>query len=213
MKTHSRNVVRVVPDAMARERRGRFAWSDGRGVAGRRTDCTASQRLVDQGLADQGLADIGSRPAAPAAQPDREVSKFWSMVFALIEGFALYGAALHPTAAMPVHAILEARRHWQPRPEAGAPVAPVRNSGSDGAESNVVELDRVRPFNVQRERRWRWLRSAGGTLTDLLSHSRREREIDRAVAALAKLDDQTLRDLGIQSRSDIEWTVRYCHDC
>ena len=40
-----------------------------------------------------------------------------------------------------------------------------------------------------------------------------EREIEKAVAALAKLDDRTLRDLGIPHRSYIEQTVRYCHDC
>lgn len=41
----------------------------------------------------------------------------------------------------------------------------------------------------------------------------REQEIAKAVAALAKLDDQTLRGLGIPHRSYIEYTVRYCHDC
>jgi uncharacterized protein YjiS (DUF1127 family) len=40
-----------------------------------------------------------------------------------------------------------------------------------------------------------------------------EREIERAVALLAKLDDRTLRDLGIPNRSYIEYTVRYCRDC
>ena len=41
----------------------------------------------------------------------------------------------------------------------------------------------------------------------------REQEIERAIAALAKLDDRTLLGLGISHRSHIEWTVRYCHDC
>lgn len=41
----------------------------------------------------------------------------------------------------------------------------------------------------------------------------RERSIERAVAALARLDDRTLLALGISHRSHIEWTVRYCHDC
>jgi hypothetical protein len=40
-----------------------------------------------------------------------------------------------------------------------------------------------------------------------------ERKIEKAVAALAKLDDRTLRGLGIPHRSYIERTVRYCHDC
>jgi hypothetical protein len=43
--------------------------------------------------------------------------------------------------------------------------------------------------------------------------SKREREIGKAVAALERLDDQTLHGLGIRHRSHIEQTVRYCHDC
>jgi uncharacterized protein YjiS (DUF1127 family) len=41
----------------------------------------------------------------------------------------------------------------------------------------------------------------------------RAQKIDKAVAALARLDDQTLRDFGIPDRSYIEHAVRYCHDC
>jgi uncharacterized protein YjiS (DUF1127 family) len=41
----------------------------------------------------------------------------------------------------------------------------------------------------------------------------REREIRRAVDALAKLDDRTLRDIGIPDRSQIERVVRFCLDC
>jgi hypothetical protein len=41
----------------------------------------------------------------------------------------------------------------------------------------------------------------------------REQKIERAIAALTKLDDRTLIGLGISHRSHIEWTVRYCHDC
>jgi len=41
----------------------------------------------------------------------------------------------------------------------------------------------------------------------------REQQIERAIAALARLDDRTLLALGISHRSHIEWTVRYCHDC
>jgi hypothetical protein len=42
---------------------------------------------------------------------------------------------------------------------------------------------------------------------------KREQEIRKAVAALERLDDQTLHALGIRHRSHIEQTVRYCHDC
>jgi len=38
-------------------------------------------------------------------------------------------------------------------------------------------------------------------------------EIKRTVAALAELDDRTLRDIGIPHRSQIEQVVRYCRDC
>ena len=55
--------------------------------------------------------------------------------------------------------------------------------------------------------------SAGSLRTMLAERGRREREIKKAVAALAKLDDQTLRDIGIPQRSQIEQVVRYCRDC
>jgi uncharacterized protein YjiS (DUF1127 family) len=40
-----------------------------------------------------------------------------------------------------------------------------------------------------------------------------EREIKKAVTALAEFDDRTLRDMGIPHRSQIEQVVRYCRDC
>jgi uncharacterized protein YjiS (DUF1127 family) len=56
--------------------------------------------------------------------------------------------------------------------------------------------------------------SAWGSLSDAARRAgRREREIKKAVAALAKLDDRTLRDIGIPQRSQIEQVVRYCRDC
>ncbi|MBR1127443.1 DUF1127 domain-containing protein [Bradyrhizobium iriomotense] len=169
-------------------------------------------RLARTARLDQ--AKTGSDSALQAAAPDREVSLIRSVAFAFMEGFALYGAALHPSAAMPVHAILAARRDWEPYPDAGEPAQPVRSADAGGTWSgNVVKFDRVLPLDAQTERRWSWLRSAGETLTVLLSHLRREREIRRAVAALTELDDRTLRDLGIRGRSEIERTVRYCHDC
>ena len=53
----------------------------------------------------------------------------------------------------------------------------------------------------------------GSLRTLLAEHGRREREIKKAVAAFAKLDDRTLRDIGIPQRSQIEQVVRYCRDC
>ena len=55
--------------------------------------------------------------------------------------------------------------------------------------------------------------SAGSLRTLLAERGRREREIKKAVAALAKLDDRTLQDIGIPQRSQIKQVVRYCRDC
>jgi uncharacterized protein YjiS (DUF1127 family) len=58
-----------------------------------------------------------------------------------------------------------------------------------------------------------WLTSSWEVVATLGTHGHREREINKAVAALAKLDDRTLRDIGIPQRSQIEQVVRYCRDC
>jgi uncharacterized protein YjiS (DUF1127 family) len=42
---------------------------------------------------------------------------------------------------------------------------------------------------------------------------RNEREIKRAVRALTEFEDQTLRDMGIRDRSQVEFTVRFCREC
>jgi hypothetical protein len=195
MKTQPQSAARVVRlNATELDGPGWLARSGGRGLV----------RSGPSRGAMQGVADIGPRPAAP----EREVSTFWWLVFAWMEGFALYGAALHPTAAMPVHAILAARRALEPQPE-----EPLRNSASAEGNGNVVKLDRVRPIEAKPERHWKWLRSAREKVAAWPAQLRREREISRAIAALMELDDRTLRDLGIRGRAEIEWTVRYCHDC
>nr|AAM12359.1 unknown [Bradyrhizobium japonicum] len=204
MKTHSHGVIRIVrPDD---------AEPDGQ-VAPMAWDGPVSVLAAPRG---KGLADIGSDSAPPAAHGARSSETLWWAFLPSHEGFALYGPALHPTAAMPVHAILAARRvigSRSPRPASRRNLCRRRGSDGAGSSGNVVELGRSRRFEVQPERRWSPLRSAGETLTVLLSHARREREIRRAVAALKELDDRTLRDLGIHGRSEIEGMVRYCHDC
>jgi uncharacterized protein YjiS (DUF1127 family) len=202
MKAQSRSVARVVRLSIAEpDGPGWLARSDGRGLVHFGFDRTGMQ----------SVADIGSHPVQPEAEPGRGAGSFWwELLFALMEGFALYGAALHPTAAMPVHAILAATRDREPPPDVSEPPEPVQDSAGDG---NVVKLDHVRPLGAQPERHWNWLRAAGETLAAWPAQLRREREIRRAVVALEELDDRTLRDLGICCRSDIERTVRYCRDC
>lgn len=197
MKTHSHGVVRVVrSDVAGPDRPGRVAWSDGRGRV-----------RLDPGLAAR------QAPALPVAEPDRKATAFfWEVFTFFMEGFAIYGAALHPNATMPLHTMLAAERDLQPQPDA---LVPAQNSGRGEAECNgkVVPLDRVRPPGARLERRWNWLRVAAERMSALPTDLRREREIRRAVAALMELDDRTLRDIGILGRADIERMVRYCHDC
>ena len=40
-----------------------------------------------------------------------------------------------------------------------------------------------------------------------------EREVKRVVRALAGFDDETLREMGIRDRSQVEFTVRFCREC
>ncbi|MGY8708662.1 DUF1127 domain-containing protein [Bradyrhizobium sp. 18BD] len=197
MKTQSRSAARVVRlSATELDGPGWLARSDGRG-------------LVRPGSM-RNVADTASRPAPPDAEPAQDAGTFWwALLFSLMEGFALYGAALHPTAVMPVHAILAARKDLELEPDAAEPV----QSSAAVRHGNVVKLDRVGPSGARPERRWHWLRAVGESVAALVVWLRREREIRRAVAALQELDDRTLRDLGIRGRAEIEWTVRYCHDC
>ncbi len=205
MTSHSRSMVRLVhPVDGELDGQDLAAWPDDRGTAGLGAGRSGRQEL----------ADTGSHPAPAEAAPDR-VGMLWSVILSFMEGFVLYGAALHPAAAMPAHAILAARNDWATDRQISEPAEPVRSSGGDGAERNgdAVKCGGVLPRDAQPARRWNWLRSTGGMLTVLLSHLRREREIRRTVAALMELDDRTLRDLGIHGRSEIEWAVRYFHDC
>ncbi|MGO4511932.1 DUF1127 domain-containing protein [Bradyrhizobium sp. 2TAF36] len=211
MEKYSRSVSRVaLPGHMELDRANWVARSDGRGMV--RLGAIAARHRAP---------DIASPPDVPPAGQDQPVTTFWWAVFAsLMEGFALYGAALHPTAAAPVQAMLEATRDCR-SPSAGR--EPAEKRGNDGADNNgndnngnIVRLDRAEPRDARLERSWNRLGSLGatlGTLMDLPAHWRREREIRKAVAALMEFDDRTLRDLGISGRSDIERVVRYCRDC
>jgi uncharacterized protein YjiS (DUF1127 family) len=60
-------------------------------------------------------------------------------------------------------------------------------------------------------------RSFFGTLLSstpsLWTRWRSEREVKRVVRALAEFDDQTLCEMGIRDRSQVEFTVRFCREC
>jgi uncharacterized protein YjiS (DUF1127 family) len=125
---------------------------------------------------------------------------FWSAVVAyLIESFALYAASMHPVALYPAEPRPGERNIQQPRQATWRErrgrlrlVSTTTSAGPEPETSPTPAAENAIGFGGDRER---------------------EREVERAVAALAELDDRTLRELGIPHRSQIEQTVRYCHDC
>ncbi len=50
-------------------------------------------------------------------------------------------------------------------------------------------------------------------ITRLRNDWQNERETRRIVRSLAKFNDQTLREMGIPDRSQIEFAVRFCREC
>jgi hypothetical protein len=58
-----------------------------------------------------------------------------------------------------------------------------------------------------------WLAKPWRAIASRRAHWRRQHEIKKAAAALTKLDDGTLRGIGVLHRSLIEQVVRYCRDC
>ncbi|MET4803109.1 DUF1127 domain-containing protein [Bradyrhizobium sp. LB11.1] len=163
-------------------------------------------------------ADV-SGPVDPSVEADSSTG-WWSAVIRFVmEGFALYGAALHPNAAF----LAETMQ----RGSASPPSCPADGWPHDGTSAQrgfqsptsgsvvapeIAAWTHLRPRSRLR-RRWSWWAALGETVAVLVAHWRQEREINRAVAALSSYDDRTLRDLGIDGRADIERVVRYCRDC
>jgi len=75
-------------------------------------------------------------------------------------------------------------------------------STRDGFASPAREVDRYRFVHPS------WLAMIWRAIASRRAKWRREREVNKAVAALAQYDDRTLRDMGIPHRSQIEQTVR-----
>ncbi|MEA2911223.1 MAG: hypothetical protein QOJ15_3304 [Bradyrhizobium sp.] len=195
--------------------------------------------LAHQQTSRPGLARAKSLPrVVPATtQADRIPIDIWSwMIASFIEGFALYGASFHGIPALPVDphsaktgATPPEKNSFHGRhislvsssadpvgktpelgrsldsltPELGEPSATDRSAGRDGLDA--LEFGQLN--------RWHWPTSCRGSVVTLWRHWRRERKIKKSVAALADFDDQTLFDMGIPRRSQIEQVVRYCHDC
>lgn len=179
---------------------------------------------------DRGIARVRPTPAASSDFPELQHSRptvpsegteadyvnvlYWSLFTMIMEGFAAYGAAMYPTAVS-VESTLTAAKAAKPRSPARGLSATEYGHHSDPQfeNGNVVRLGRVVAIDATRRSRWNWLTSSLETFVTLWSRWRREREIGKAVAALAELDDRTLRDIGIHHRSQIDQTVRYGRDC
>jgi uncharacterized protein YjiS (DUF1127 family) len=171
------------------------------------------------------IADLNSLPdVTPSMAAGRQKTTVWSPVIrSFMEDFALYGTSVHLTACFPVtlhsdeEKILRARdisaRTISPGLERNTNQATPAGPAAAFADNSLRELNDVKSPRIGRSNRWNWLTLPWEVVVTLWTHGRREREIRRAVAALAELDDRTLRDIGIPHRSHIEQVVRYCHDC
>ena len=180
------------------------------------------------------LTSAESSEANPAmAQADAtRLSMFWLF----LEGFAVYGASLPGFATTAVTAIsseVGARRPLElSRRQRRQSASPVPSSAR--VEMTVLEredaIDRTsfgkripsrrdgRQFPAGKADRYRfvhpgWLSMIWRAIASGWAERRREREIQRAVAALADHDDRMLLDMGFSHRSQIEQIVRNGRDC
>ena len=151
------------------------------------------------------LADVKSSPAITPTitRADRQNTGTWPSIFTfLTEGFALYGASYGASVSGIATSPTEASaRH----PERISPFERRISIVSPSASAEVTAPERKTCRN--------WLAKPWRAIASRWAHWRRQREIKNAVAALTKLDDGTLRDIGIPHRSQIEQVVRYCRDC
>jgi uncharacterized protein YjiS (DUF1127 family) len=90
----------------------------------------------------------------------------------------------------------------------GSMLDPVRLLDVNDVSANEELSQPSRPRDAKRR-----VLSLAAAASWICERWRREREIRRAIDALAKLDDRTLRDIGIPDRSQIDPVVRYCRDC
>jgi hypothetical protein len=184
------------------------------------------------------LADLKSSPAAARTVTDNPEIGFWPSVMGFIlEGFALYAASLHSARLFPGEShpdeqippsneiLVRERRGFAslvsatagqgttsgPEPESDH----TRRAGSEVATvgSDSGNFDHATSPHTVRSLCWSWLTSCWETVVTFWMRGREERAVNRAVAALMNLDDETLRDIGIPDRSQNKQIVRYCRDC
>jgi uncharacterized protein YjiS (DUF1127 family) len=185
----------------------------------------ASRRRAVVPRPDSSVRRIPST-APESKEADCPPLSFWSVVFEnLMEGFALYGSSLHPNglaAELPRmdDNIRQAADEMSP-PRGPRAVVPYSASRGEVAAARLEQTSGVAFTEValleskgaasagvvRRTVRRLWNLTAG-----FWANWRREREITKAVRALAEFDERTLRDMGIGDRAQIDRTVRYGRD-
>lgn len=150
-----------------------------------------------------------SPPMVPLAVVEGQSAGWWWAAIAFfMEGFALYGASLYPSAIFSVDEASLLSNVHQARLADSRHAAAVPLNGSNVISPGLAAWSESRPHDGGN-----WLSGLGEKIVAVWTHWRRESEIRQAVQALSEYDDRTLLDLGICGRADIERMVRYCRDC
>ena len=181
----------------------------------RRHDVLIGDRsgITDKNALRAGCSAIADAKSTPAKivkkirEADCRKAGFWSSVIDLLmEGLALCAVSMQPTALFLVEPDPDEQRIPQPDE-----VSPRERRGRTSQAPRIAGQGAV-SLEVAYKTNQAALARDAIAVTDDSSHEL-ECDIEEAVAALGRLDDRTLRDLGIPHRSHIERTVRYCHDC
>jgi uncharacterized protein YjiS (DUF1127 family) len=177
--------------------------------------------------ADSNAPRIPSIGPELAEEADRPPASSLSVVFAyLMEGFVLYGAAIHPNGfpvelprmkdIVPQRAdeLSPPRERRAVSPNSAGPTAAhieqtPGDAGETSADVGLLEFGAAISVGAVR----RTARRLQNFTAVLWANWRREREVKKAVRDLAEFDDRTLRDMGIPQRSLIERSVRHGRDC
>jgi uncharacterized protein YjiS (DUF1127 family) len=162
---------------------------------------------------------------------------FTAIISACLEGFALYAMAYLPPINLEQSSPAETETD-QPEKlsvrERRRSIAIVSSSANPEAKqskpgngthrtkskpealsehASVAQSYRSHSFETDRSGLREWPTMPWSRAASKWRHWRHEREIAAFAAALAELDDGTLRDIGIRHRSQIEQAVRYGRDC
>jgi hypothetical protein len=180
----------------------------------RRHDVLIGDRsgITDKNALRAGCSAIADAKSTPARivkirEADCRKAGFWSAVIDLLmEGLALCAVSMQPTALFLVEPDPDEQRIPQPDE-----VSPRERRGRTSQAPRIAGQGAV-SLEVAYKTNQAALARDAIAVTDDSSHEL-ECDIEEAVAALGRLDDRTLRDLGIPHRSHIERTARYCHDC